>query len=62
VATARKIAERVYRLLKHGTAYVRRDAEAAEASYRQKVVKGLSRRASELGFQTVPVPVAAPAG
>jgi hypothetical protein len=58
VATARKIAERVYRLLKYGTEYVRREASAAEANYRQKVVAGLSRRASELGYQLVPVSVA----
>jgi transposase len=61
VATARKIAERVYRLLKYGKEYVRREAEAAEASYRQKVVKGLSRRASELGYQLVAVSAVTPA-
>ena len=51
LATARKIAERVYRLLKHGQEYVRRDAAAYEAAYRQKVVKGLARRAAEFGFK-----------
>ena len=51
VATARKLAERIYRLLRYGAAYVARGAEAAEAAYRAKVVKGLARRAAELGFR-----------
>lgn len=51
LATARKIAERVYRLLKHGQEYERRDAAAYEAAYRQKVVKGLARRAAEFGYR-----------
>ena len=55
VATARKIAERVYRLLKHGEEYVRQDMAAYEASYRERTVKGLERRAKELGFELKPV-------
>jgi transposase len=51
VATARKIAERVYRLLRDGEEYVRRDAAAYEEAYRKKVVKGLTRRAAELGYR-----------
>jgi transposase len=54
LATARKIAERVYRLLKYGQEYVRRDAAACEEKYRQKVVKGLMRRAAELGYKLEP--------
>jgi transposase len=54
LATARKIAERVYRLLKYGHEYVRRDAAACEEKYRQKVVKGLMRRAAELGYKLEP--------
>ena len=57
VATARKLAERVYRLLRYGEEYVRQDVEAYEA-YRARVVKGLTRRASELGYRLEP---AAPA-
>jgi transposase len=56
VATARKLAERVYRLLRHGEAYVRQDADAYEAAYRTRVVKGLARRAGELGYRLEPVP------
>jgi transposase len=55
VATARKIAERVYRLLKYGEAYVRQEMAAAEEAYRARVVKGLARKATELGYQLVPV-------
>jgi transposase len=54
VATARKIAERVYWLLRYGQEYVRRDAKAYEESYRKKVVKGLTRRAAELGYRLEP--------
>lgn len=43
VATVRKLAERVYRLLRYGEAYVRQDVEAYEAAYRARVVKGLGR-------------------
>ena len=32
MATARKLAERVYRLLRYGEAYVRQDVEAYEAA------------------------------
>ncbi len=55
VATARKLAERVYRLLRYGEDYVRQDVEAYEAAYRARVVKGLTRRASELGYRLEPV-------
>jgi transposase len=51
VATARKLAERVYRLLKYGAEYVCQGVEACEAAYRARVVKGLARRAAELGYR-----------
>jgi transposase len=54
VATAHKLAERVYRLLKHGTEYVCQDLEAYEAAYRQRVVKGLARKAATLGYRLEP--------
>lgn len=59
VATARKIAERVYRLLKHGEEYVRQDMEAYEKSYRERTLKGLARKAKEMGFELKPVEEAA---
>lgn len=57
VATARKLAERVYRLLKHGTTYVCQGADAYEAAYRAKLLKGLSRRAAEMGYRLEPATV-----
>jgi transposase len=54
VATARELAERVYRLLRHGEAYVTQEAEAYEAAYRERLVKGLGRRAAELGYRLEP--------
>jgi transposase len=54
VATARKIAERVYRLLRYGEAYVRQEMAEYEAKYHARMVRGLSRKARELGFELVP--------
>jgi hypothetical protein len=51
VATARKIAERVYRLLKYGADYVRQGIEEYEAKYRERVLKNLARKANELGYE-----------
>jgi transposase len=51
VATARKLAERVYRLLKYGAEYVCQGVEIYEAAYRARVIKGLARRAAELGYR-----------
>jgi transposase len=58
VATARKLAERVYRLLKYGEEYVCQEMSVYEAAYRERLVKGLARRASELGYRLEPMPVA----
>jgi hypothetical protein len=60
LATARKLAERIYRLLKYGEEYVRQGMAAYEAQYRARLVKGLTRKARELGLELV-VPEAAPA-
>jgi len=54
VATARKIAERVYRLLKHGEAYVRQAEAAYEEQYRLRTLKGMARKAATLGYKLVP--------
>jgi transposase len=51
VATARKLAERVYRLLKYGAEYVCQEMEAYEAAYRKRLLKGLARRAAEMGYR-----------
>jgi transposase len=55
VATARKIACRYYRLLKYGQEYLRQDMTAYEEAYRLRLVKSLARKATELGYQLVPV-------
>jgi transposase len=54
VATARKIAERVYRLLKHGEEYVRQGEQAYEEAYRVRTLKGMARKAESLGYKLVP--------
>jgi transposase len=41
VATARKLAERVYRMLRYGQEYVRQSEQAYEAAYQQRLVKSL---------------------
>jgi transposase len=56
VATARKLAERVYWLLKYGADYVCQKIEAYEAAYQARVVKGLARKAAELGYRLEPAP------
>jgi transposase len=60
VATARKLAERIYRLLKYGEDYVRHEVEAYEAAYQERLVKGLSRRAAELGSKLGPTTAGVP--
>jgi transposase len=54
VATAHKLARLVYRLLKHGEAYVAQGMAAYEHAYRDRVVKNLIRKAKELGYQLLP--------
>jgi hypothetical protein len=53
-ATAHKLARLVYNLLRHGTAYATQGMDDYERVYRERVVKGLSRRAKELGYEVVP--------
>jgi hypothetical protein len=60
VATARKIAERIYRLLKYGAEYVQQEAHAYEEAYRQRLLKGLARRAKELGYELTALAPATP--
>jgi transposase len=54
VATARKLGERVWRLLKYGVAYVCQEVAAYEAAYQARVVKGLARKAAEVGYRLEP--------
>jgi transposase len=54
VATARKLAERVYRLLKYGQEYVAQGERAYEEAYRERTLRGLARKAESMGYQLVP--------
>lgn len=56
VATARKIAERVYRLLKYGQEYVAQAEQMYEEAYRQRTLKAMARKAESLGYRLVPAP------
>jgi transposase len=53
-ATARKIAERVYRLLKYGQEYVRQSEAAYESAYEERMKKSLAKKAASLGYQLIP--------
>ena len=54
VATAHKLARLFYRMLKYGTEYVDQGQEQYERQYRERTVKGLQKKAAELGFTLVP--------
>jgi transposase len=56
VATARKLAERVYRLLRYGQEYMRQSEQAYEAAYHERLVKAMARKAAKLGYKLVPSP------
>jgi transposase len=53
-ATAHKLAVLVYRLLKHGTEYVRQSMDEYAAKIRVQLERSLRRKAAELGFDVVP--------
>ena len=53
-ATGHKLARIVYSMLKQGTAYVDAGQDYYEQQYKQRVVRGLERRAQSLGFKLVP--------
>jgi len=50
-ATAHKLARLIYRLLKHGEAYVRQGVEDYERIYRQRLLHHLRKSAATLGFK-----------
>ena len=55
VATARKIAERFWRLLTGRGDYVRQAMNHYEDAYRLKLTRGLAKRAQELGYRLTPI-------
>ena len=54
VATARKIACIVYRMLKDKVEYIDRGADYYEDKYRQQAIRNLKRKAAKLGMELVP--------
>ena len=50
-ATARKLAELFYNTLRYGMAYEDPGASSYEERYRERVLKGLRRRAKEFGYE-----------
>lgn len=58
-ATAHKLAVLVYRLLKHGVAYVRQSLDEYAAKVREQSERTLRRKAALLGYDLVPHPAPA---
>jgi transposase len=56
-ATARKLAQFIYRLLRWGHRYVDEGAEAFEKRYQESRLKALAAKAKELGYQLKPATV-----
>jgi transposase len=54
-ATAHKLARILYRLLKHGEAYVQQGIADYEAKYLARRIKGLQKAAQSYGFQLVQI-------
>jgi transposase len=60
-ATARKLAEHIYRALRYGTQYQDPGADYYDIQHRTRVLGNLSRRAKSLGYQLVPLRSSEPA-
>jgi transposase len=56
VATARKLACLIYRLLRFGGAYLDNGQQHYEQRYKERVLKNIARRAKDYGYQLIPVP------
>ena len=50
-ACAHKLAQLIYAMLTKGEEYVDQGQEHYEEKYRQRVIKNLSKRAAQIGFQ-----------
>ena len=51
-ATAHKLARLVYALLKHGKEYVAVGLEQYEREHRERLLRNLTRKTQELGYQS----------
>jgi len=58
-ATARKLAQHIYRMLRHGQDYVDIGQEAYEAQFTKRRIAGITTAARDLGYNLVPIPKAA---
>ncbi len=58
-ATAHKLARIFYRMWATGRAYVDMGADYYETRYKDRVLRNITRRAKELGYELVPQPLAA---
>jgi len=54
-AAAHKLSKIVYNMLKYGSQYIDVGAEYYENEYRQRVLKNLTKRASQFDLRLVPV-------
>ena len=52
-ATARKLACLFYNMLKHGEAYVEKGLDYYDKVYQEKIIKGLNKKAEDLGYDLV---------
>lgn len=60
-ATAHKLARIIYRLIKHGEAYVRQGLEDYEKKFRERKLHALTKTAASMGFNLIArQPVASP--
>ena len=58
-AAAHKLARLVYLMLTRGEEYVDQGQQYYEERYRERVVRGLAKKAADLGMQLVPAAVPA---
>ena len=56
-ATAHKLARLVYSMLKYGQEYVDAGQDYYESQYRQRALRAATRRAGQLGYKLVPIPI-----
>ena len=54
-ATARKLAEIIYSMLKNGTSYQEPGADEYEQRYHKRLIKNMEKRAKTFGLQLVPL-------
>lgn len=54
-ATAHKLARLIYRLIKHGEAYVAKGVDDYEKKYQERKLLGITKTAKIMGFQLIPI-------